>query len=504
MRVMRQSHVAIGTLLITLAVPAMFDAQLTSALWALEGAGVLWLGLQFDRRFSRLLGTALQFGAAAALLLTWPELEDEPALWNGEFLGSVTLAAAGLACAYFLHRCRARHRSYPVISAALLGWGLLWWFFAGINEIGRFIAVEQRDGVLLSYFAFTFALMEAAGRRLEWRALRRPGFVLLGLIALSTLSEALSASHIVHHSMLAGLPLAFAVHYWTLARQERDRVFDLIVTRHLLAYWLAGFVCATELAWQAHEWAPEQSLWPLLAWGVGAVTFTQLAMFGVARGLWPFAARPASYLEVGLLPFIIFMLGWSVYANFAHSGAWALAYIPLLNPLDMTHLLLLASLLQWSGAVTVRSADPGHAIAGLIRPSAFALAFLWVSAAVMRTVHHWAGVPFDAHSMFQSVTLQGSLSLVWTVIALALMVYATRSGRRQLWFTGFGLLGVVGAKLLLVDLSNAGTVWWTGSLIGVALLVIAAGYFAPAPPKRGNASKRDWKRGAVAGGAAES
>ena len=48
--------------------------------------------------------------------------------------------------------------------------------------------------------------------------------------------------------------------------------------------------------------------------------------------------------------------------------------------------------------------------------------------------------------------------------------------------TGFGLLAIVGAKLLLVDAAHAGTAIWTGTLIGVALLVIAASYFAPRPP----------------------
>src|SRR5512135_711837 len=37
-------------------------------------------------------------------------------------------------------------------------------------------------------------------------------------------------------------------------------------------------------------------------------------------------------------------------------------------------------------------------------------------------------------------------------------------------------------KLLFIDFANAGTISWTVSLIGVSLLVLAAGYFAPAPP----------------------
>jgi uncharacterized membrane protein len=38
---------------------------------------------------------------------------------------------------------------------------------------------------------------------------------------------------------------------------------------------------------------------------------------------------------------------------------------------------------------------------------------------------------------------------------------------------------------MLVDLSNKGTMLWTVSLIGIALLIIAASYYSPAPPKDG-------------------
>ncbi|HVK56645.1 MAG TPA: DUF2339 domain-containing protein, partial [Burkholderiales bacterium] len=54
---------------------------------------------------------------------------------------------------------------------------------------------------------------------------------------------------------------------------------------------------------------------------------------------------------------------------------------------------------------------------------------------------------------------------------------------RSRWFLGFSLLAVVGAKLLFVDLANVGTAAWTGSLIAIAVLVLAASYFSPAPPK---------------------
>ena len=105
-----------------------------------------------------------------------------------------------------------------------------------------------------------------------------------------------------------------------------------------------------------------------------------------------------------------------------------------------------------------------------------------------RITHHWGDVPFRFRDLFESAMMQAGLSLLWTAIAMTLMIHASRHDKRTLWFGGFGLLSVVGAKLMLIDLSNKGTVLWTLSLIGIALLVIATSYFSPAPPRNAQIS----------------
>ena len=63
------------------------------------------------------------------------------------------------------------------------------------------------------------------------------------------------------------------------------------------------------------------------------------------------------------------------------------------------------------------------------------------------------------------------------------MFFATKRSLRALWFTGAALLAVVIVKLVLVDLSNTGTVERIVSFIGVGLFCVVIGYFAPVPPK---------------------
>ncbi len=110
------------------------------------------------------------------------------------------------------------------------------------------------------------------------------------------------------------------------------------------------------------------------------------------------------------------------------------------------------------------------------------LGFLLLNFILARVAHHWFAVAYQEHALFRSPLFQGLVSFAWTCLAIGLMIHASRELLRTNWFVGFGLLAIVGAKLLLVDAANSGTAIWTATLIGVALLVIAASYFAPRPP----------------------
>ncbi|WP_134573994.1 DUF2339 domain-containing protein, partial [Pseudomonas aeruginosa] len=59
---------ALGVVFGTLAIPLGLDARWTSAAWAVEGAGIYWLGLHQQRRLARLFALLLQGGAALAYL----------------------------------------------------------------------------------------------------------------------------------------------------------------------------------------------------------------------------------------------------------------------------------------------------------------------------------------------------------------------------------------------------------------------------------------------------
>jgi uncharacterized membrane protein len=110
------------------------------------------------------------------------------------------------------------------------------------------------------------------------------------------------------------------------------------------------------------------------------------------------------------------------------------------------------------------------------------LAFLFWNALLARSVHHVARVRFDFAALWRSVALQVSLSLSWTLIALAVMTVAHRRAVRVPWFCGSALLAVVVAKLFLLDLESLSAPAKIGTFLGVGMLLLLVGYVAPVPP----------------------
>ena len=104
---------------------------------------------------------------------------------------------------------------------------------------------------------------------------------------------------------------------------------------------------------------------------------------------------------------------------------------------------------------------------------------------VCRTAFHWGQVPFQADALVGSQLVQAGLSIVWTLIALSLTITGHLRARRDLWMTGAALIGVVVVKLFFVDLGNSGSLERIISFIGVGVLLLVVGYFAPLPPRQG-------------------
>jgi len=233
--------------------------------------------------------------------------------------------------------------------------------------------------------------------------------------------------------------------------------------------------------WEAHarfELAQVALQWQRAVWGAIPALLVLAVSRLADRDFWPFRLHAPLYRDGALWPLLLVMGLWSLYANLAAPGAAVPSFhLPILNPLDITQMLVLAAAWSW-----MRRSAPEYNMGDLIKPAFAVLAFIWVNGVALRALHYYADVPYEISAQLASILTQSTLSLLWTSCALVLMTWASRRGGRTPWTVGAVLLGVVVLKLLLNDLGNSGTVARIVSFLGVGGMLLLIGYIAPLPP----------------------
>ena len=523
LRLLVESFLALGAGFATLAVPLALDARWTSAVWAVEGAAIVWVGVRQSRLLARAFGMFLQLAAGLAFLSKFkPIAEPEHLLpvLNASYLGCVMVSVAGLFINFYAERRRdVVGENERLLTRALFVWGALWWLVGGVMEIERHVSGRAEWNAELMFFAGSCAMFATLWQRLDWRMARYAALALLPLMAgmlFGTMVDGLR--HPFDYHGYTGWIIAFAVHLTVLrmhmhsgehgdstvphprpfSRGEKgDSTSSLgrgdtwLEWWHAAGFWLLTIMASWEFGWQIDNFVEGRRVWPLIAWAVvpGAL-ITMFAARGASLG-WPVREHRRGYLYLGALPVAVFLLCWIVIANFTSNGnPEPLPYVPLLNPLDLAQFGALLALATWY--VLVRRMEiPGAKLPATSTALTVLgiVLFIALNGVLLRTLHHYADVPFRFNAMMSSTLVQASFSLFWSLLALGAMFFATQRGLRALWFVGAALLAVVIVKLVLVDLSNTGTVERIVSFIGVGLFCVVIGYFAPVPPK----SKSDEK-----------
>jgi len=501
MRMLTEAFLALSVVFGSLAIPLALDGNWTAAVWALEGAAILWVSTRQDRALARAFGLLLQFGAAFAFfshgagggllepLIRTRLITLEPILpvFNSMYLGSVVIAVGGLLSSFVLLRARERLRSYEaVFDSIMLVWGLAWWFLGGLSEIGRLFPDAQASQFSLLFVAASVGLAAFLSRSLDWQVL---GYVPIGLlpIMVAFTFTALISLWSPHPLAGWGTPAwvsAFVVHYVVLLRFESQWPKAIVRTWHVGAFMLLLLLITRECVWLIQHHAQLGYPWTFVTWAMVPVIGTAtLIKFGTMQ-YWPSARYQRDVAGPGLIPVFAWLILWSAGALFERGGSYPLPYFPVANPLDLTSLLVLVLLLRWIGFVHAQGPVVKAETLRLFYYVIGVLSVLWLSAAVGRTVHFWGGEPYTLHGLFKSVIYQAALTMTWSTIALVMMVIATRHVLRLLWMAGATLLGIVVIKLFLVDLTGIGTIARIVSFVGVGVLMLVIGFLSPLPPRQ--------------------
>ncbi|HEY2967516.1 MAG TPA: DUF2339 domain-containing protein [Casimicrobiaceae bacterium] len=481
---------ALAVIFATLTVPLAVDARWTSAIWAVEAAGVYWMGCREDRVFARGFALVLQFAAGIVFLVGGFDEFAAPAFANRQFLGSVAIALSAFASVRLGdHRGTALPAGERSLLHLLFGWGCVWWLGGGLAEIARHVAARPEAHVMLAWIAGSVAIAALLARPLRWPRLESTAVVLLPALALSLAHDVTHGRTSVTEYGWAIYPLAWALHFALLYRGEARAAADVNKTAGLRP-WLAAahavgaLLLLGQVAWEAGEWtarvAPRGSVWaacahlaPLVLYLL-AVTRAERATKGQLQ--WPLRTFGDAYAATaGAVVAVALGLGFAALAVLNPGDPRPLPYVPLANSLDLTLAVALAALFLWAKRHAGAAAQTLYRWLGVG-------AFIVLNGIVVRTVHHWLGVPWQLHALIASRPLQAALTLTWTVAALAAMVVATKRALRILWLTGAGLLAAVIVKLFAIDLAALSGLTRVVAFLGVGALLLIIGYIAPLPP----------------------
>jgi len=255
--------------------------------------------------------------------------------------------------------------------------------------------------------------------------------------------------------------------------------------RHGLLHSLALVLTSATLAWELSAQVGQLQVAGIWQHAVASLVpgLWLIALIRLRGGTrWPLVPYQRAYLLTGGAWLVLFQLGGLLWLNATSAGdPRPLAYIPLLNPLDVAT--AFAVLVAWLWLLALRDEDalPSGEYAQYIAPIIGAIAFFVSTAAVIRGVHFLGGVPW--RHLFDSDLVQSALSIYWGILGFIGMLWGARRVQRRAWLAGAGLMAVVVIKLFVIDLGNSGTVERIISFIGTGGLLLIIGYFAPVPPR---------------------
>lgn len=492
LRLLTESYTALAVVFATIAIPLAFDARWTSAAWSVEGAALAWVGARQRRQLARLAGAVL-IGLSGVAFMDegWKHDLGQPVL-NGNVLGGLLISISALFSSRRMETGDERLfiPLFRLASVLLFAWGALWWVVTGWLEINDRAPFFDASGhqfsnhVSLLFLSLSTAVAAWLGDKRRWREMRLVTLIYPLLLVPAALIYRADYDHLLFG--LGWLNWPFAVLVMIFMLRVLDKYEETLAgTWHFGVLLLVTALTAFEASWWTERVASE-------AWGyavalsIAGLTALLTRRFSESPS-WPVPVHPKVYRTAGVLLVAGQVALLTVLAIIDPGNPSPLPYIPVLNPFDLAMLFAMLTVTRilplWRKNQGLRHSRPGVELLVPERILLSAAFFILTTCALVRGVHHYAGVPWLAAALFDSVIVQTSLSVYWGLLGFVGMIWGARRSKRWLWMAGVGFMVLVVVKLFIVDLGNSGTVARIISFIAIGALLLVVGYFAPAPPK---------------------
>lgn len=271
MRLLTESFIALGVIFGSLAIPFALDGNWTAAAWALEGAGISWVGLRQRRLLPRLFGILLQIGGGLIFLASNTPSYDSMPILNSAYMGSFLLSVGGLFSAFMFYKHKAQlKQGERQLHWMLLVWALLWWFCSGLIEIDDFVSSRYELNSALFFITISMLTLSLIARSFDWKAAEFPPVLLLPamyLVCLINIIDTPSRNLLSNYGFVSWIT-AFTIQMLVLYRCDFIWSKKLLSLWHSLTMYLYVFVCCLIIADFVDYLLPNTRIWEDIVWGL--------------------------------------------------------------------------------------------------------------------------------------------------------------------------------------------------------------------------------------------
>ena len=509
-----------------LVVPYAFEGEVSSAIWAVEGAFLFFLACRYGS-FKVLLGGLLAH--IGALVLYMPTLERVHWAFDARlspiFLSGLLFTVAHWLSGFWASRFRpaqkgpfydtweqwlqgllgdARVGVNIVLSWFLTILGSGWWWWTVCDQVPRlgFAWLSIFPVVCLTALVGCFLSL-----RLDWKAAR---FLLLAPVIIGFLW---SVRGLFFRIFLWSSYFVVSLFGADLIDLDRDLLLNAffyfgtvapslyLLRRSTITLW-TRCVCFTSfytvvlfiqtIAFRSGAYLASSQLGSLFS----EVSFFVILFFlrELTEGRWATDSHRqaltdyrwsfAAVFTIRLLSAVPFF-----FQSFTAKGSGVQGvFIPILNFIELWQAVVMLIFLLGSRLFFARASKGFR----MLRVVFFSLCFIWVNQVVARGIWQYSGDIWSSmESVLRSSLYQATIAILWGVFGLLGVLRGQKTRNRLLWCVSAGLLGVDMLKLLLLDLSRATTLSRILAFLVAGMFFLLIGWLAPLPPKDADASYKN-------------
>ncbi|MCU4413480.1 DUF2339 domain-containing protein [Acinetobacter sp. WU_MDCI_Axc73] len=456
--ILAKSFFILAVAFIALIFPLYQGAHWTAIGWVVQGTALIVWGVSERYRLSRYLGIFLVLLSSIVLFYQ---------VWSDDYfpvLSTSIYAISQFISAYFLFRHQSSRQDSSIIASLFLSLALYSGAVAAVEYFtwhGQGLSPYLAIATLL-YLCFT--VMMYLRTRMNWQF---PQLMILSIFIVLCFAELTQQGLFTHF-------------YWVASLQQIS-FFIAMLGLILILIWIQKtqqIDSKLNTWWAALLWLSLAAIGPALWSDAVLLSF---AVIPVLYSIWLF--KQQNYLMLD--QFSVWALTWLWLLIVSLSDQVFVAYyFPIFNPVDLLCLSLLFGLLwmiyHHNFTASFKTSEWFFKVVSIL------IALVVFSSIVVRALHIYLATPLWSWTIWSNGTVQLSLTLLWVILAFVLMTFSSRRHIRQLWFVGAALLTIVVIKLVILDLSQSGTLTRVVSFIGAGGIMLVIAYLAPLPPAQLN------------------